>query len=664
MTTLRRLFGSRAEGIAHEAPFEQARRGNRRRLGVFVGTLLGVLLVGQAWNFSRPAEYRAQLRLQLTLPEVGRAGRSASAAYDTKLQLLNSRPLLARLAEALAAQGTPPVALGTDPAGQLQAMLSVQPAAGSEVVEVQAMGPDPRLLADALNALPEVVRRELASRQANEADAQVQAARQELQRLERTAAERRARLEAFRERTGVIAEREDNEAVAQLKNLNQALNVAVEKESATAARLKAVTEAAEQGKVSTLVRADPTLTVLETRASQLREQLKELERVYTPDFLAMDPQSRALRARLTELERQLAEQRVTSQRAALQSAQEDFASAQVQVERLRAQLRAARPELARTTTKLAEAKVFEDDLAQVEKARREVLERVTRLEADEQRRVAVVSVIEAAVAPATPFRPDYTRDAGLVLAVAALLALAVTGTVELFNRPPEPAAPGPTTVVLTPAWNAGRGGLAGPGAGLAPLPAPADEAPAALLPAPLQVLGQAEAAALVAAARGPTRFLCAAGLIGLTCAEALALRQRDLDRDSLRLQVGGAWARLVEVPPWLPATLEPGLPGDALIVRDAAGNAWSEADVESSLVGAALDAGLPCATALNWNVLRSTAVDWLVAQGARYAELPGLVGRVDTATLQALASRHPDTARRDAAGVDRLMPALRLDPPA
>ena len=48
-----------------------------------------------------------------------------------------------------------------------------------------------RLLADALNALPEVVRAELVSRQAREADAQLQVARQELQRLERTAAERR-----------------------------------------------------------------------------------------------------------------------------------------------------------------------------------------------------------------------------------------------------------------------------------------------------------------------------------------------------------------------------------------------------------------------------------------------------------------------------------------
>jgi len=49
-------------------------------------------------------------------------------------------------------------------------------------------------------------------------------------------------------------------------------------------------------------------------------------------------------------------------------------------------LGASRPALTKTSTRFAEAKVLEDDLAQVDKARRELLERVSRLEADEQRR--------------------------------------------------------------------------------------------------------------------------------------------------------------------------------------------------------------------------------------------------------------------------------------
>lgn len=107
MTTLRRLIGPLGADGPSGPPADHARVGNRRRLLVFGSTFLVTLVIGQIWNFSRPAEYRAHVRVQASLPEVGRAGRSASGAYETKLQLLNSRPLLARLADALAAQGTP-----------------------------------------------------------------------------------------------------------------------------------------------------------------------------------------------------------------------------------------------------------------------------------------------------------------------------------------------------------------------------------------------------------------------------------------------------------------------------------------------------------------------------------------------------------------------------
>ena len=79
-------------------------------------TFLVALLVGRVWNFSRPAEFRTSTRVQVNLPEVGRPGQSASAAFGTKLQLFDSRPMLARLAEALGAAGLPSDALGADPA--------------------------------------------------------------------------------------------------------------------------------------------------------------------------------------------------------------------------------------------------------------------------------------------------------------------------------------------------------------------------------------------------------------------------------------------------------------------------------------------------------------------------------------------------------------------
>ncbi|MGL6109920.1 MAG: hypothetical protein ACRC2B_07455, partial [Rubrivivax sp.] len=550
------------------------------------------------------------------------------------------------------------------PAGQLQSILQVLPVAGSEVIELQAVGTQPRLLADLLNTLPDVVRAELATRQWSEAEAQLASTRQELERLERGAAERRARLAAFRLRAGVLADHDDNEAVAQTKGLNQAINVAMEKEAAAAARLAAVTQAVEQGKSSTQARADPALSALETRAHQAREDLKELERTYTADFMAMDSRARALRSRLVELERQIIEQRVVSQKAALQSAQEDHTSAQAQVTRLRAQLGAARPALNKTASQLAEAKVIEEDLAQVERARREVLERVTRLEADEQRRVAKLTVVEAAVVPSVPFRPDHWRDAGIVLLAAALLALAATGTVEVFNRAPAVAAPAAsTTLVLAPGWEPRHAQLSGAAANAPALLARMDaETAVAALPAPISALDQPEAAALLAAASGPSRLLCAAGLMGLSAGEALAICPRDLDLAGQSLQVGGPWARRIPIPPWLTDALPKDQADDVPILRDAAGHAMVDADIAAMIISAALDAGIDRAATLNWDTLRNTCIDWLVDQGIRYGDLPKLVGRVDAASLQGLSARHAQAARRDLGQIDLLMPALKLAP--
>ena len=93
-------------------------------------TFLVALLVGRVWNFSRPAEFRTSTRVQVNLPEVGRPGQSASAAFGTKLQLFDSRPMLARLVPQAAQDRGVPEA----PALARRSL----PAPGSVVLEVCA----------------------------------------------------------------------------------------------------------------------------------------------------------------------------------------------------------------------------------------------------------------------------------------------------------------------------------------------------------------------------------------------------------------------------------------------------------------------------------------------------------------------------------------------
>jgi polysaccharide biosynthesis transport protein len=648
-----------------DPPPTSSGKGNRRRLLVFVGTFVAAMLIGQAWNLGRVDEYRTSTRLQVKLSDAaGSLDGATAATFANRVALVNSRPVLGRLAERMSALGMPLPGAVDQQVGALKSMLEVQPIAGSEVLQVLATGADARRVADVLNVLPEVIRAELSARQIQDADERLARARQELTRLESRAQERRAKLDQFRLRAGVLAERDDNEPVAMHKGLTTALNNAIEKEAAAAARLRALTEAVAEGRMSTTGRPDPTLSGLETKAHQVREDLREMERVFTPAFLQMDPKAQALRVRLAELERQIRQQREQGQTGALQAAREDLAGAQAQVARLREQRDLARPKLNKVNARLSDAKVLEDDLAQVEKARRDLLERVARLEANEQRRAAGVVVVEAAVAPTSPFQPDKFRDGLWVLGASLLGAALVMALVEVFNRPPPvmAASPGTTTVVLSPGW-AGAQALPHAGADARSLPYQPQPQPAgqALFGPAQQVLAQAEAAALVAATGGLDRVACALGLLGLTAEEALAVVRGDVMSERQQVQVRGPWARSIPAPAWLATSLSAGESSHALLC-DAVGQPMQWSDLQAMLVSGALDAGLPCGPALSWDVLRATCIDWLLGQGLRYSELTLLVGRVDVAQLSALSQREGVVPHRLAKDVEFLMPALRVDP--
>jgi hypothetical protein len=78
----------------------------------------------------------------------------------------------------------------------------------------------------------------------------------------------------------------------------------------------------ESGKTIARSKDDPTLANMEQRASQLRAKLREQDRNFTADYIALDPTARAERAQLAELEEQIKEQRITSQQMALSEAQD------------------------------------------------------------------------------------------------------------------------------------------------------------------------------------------------------------------------------------------------------------------------------------------------------------------------------------------------------
>lgn len=645
------------------------RRSNRRRLRVFLLVFLLVLVPGLVWNFMRPAEYMASARVQINPGRVaapasgGEAARS-EAELLTQAQKLTSRPLLEKVAGKLAGQGLE--LSGGDAAVQLQRMIRVVPIAGTEVVEVQAVGARPEQLATALNVLLEAYRDEMKATFGSESGESLDKARSEVERLTKAVQERRARLEAFRSENGVLSpERDENEAVAQVKGLATALNAANEKAAQAEARLLALRETVANGRGASAAKDDPTLAAMENRAAMTREELREMDRVYTPEYMNLDPRARALKTRLIELERQIDVQRVASQQAAVAAAEQERASARATVERLQAQINAQKAGIQSFSSRFTQVKSQEDDLAQIEKASRDAMERYALLEASDRSRQPGLKLLESASVPRRPFRPDYLADAAIVLGLAFGLGLLAMWFVELFHRQPPAKAPAATTtVIVPPQWGLpqqGQGGGVLPGAEPPVLSA---SAPAALgvLPAQAPIpreLSQSEASALLAAS-GDTRFMVALLLMGLTADEVTALRQQDLDAAAGALRIGGHARRTLAVPGAVLASA-PAASADpaAPLLKDASGAALSTADIESMVACAALDAGLSAAATVTADALRHTCIAWLVRQGLRFSDLAGMVGRPSAEALAFYAELAPDGPKRGAAEVEWPMPALR-----
>jgi succinoglycan biosynthesis transport protein ExoP len=654
---------------AHAEALGTATVGNRRRLLVFTITFAACLIGGMTWNLARPSVYRASARVELKVPGVparsdATAGGPVTSDFLSLAQTINSVPTLEAVMRKL-----PPGALAAaEPAegvAALRGMVDVHPIAGTDLLQLSATGRDPSVLAPIVDHLIAAFREELQTRYEAENQSGLGALREELGRLEKAAAERREQLEAFRSRAGLVStERDDSASVARHKGLTTALNTALEKQVTADARLGALQQAASAPGHAGRVREDPGLAAQDARLSALREELKEMERAYTPAFLAMDPRAIALRSRVSEVQRQIAQKRESSQQSALETAREDAEVARANVERLKVRLQAEQPGLRTFSSGFARSKHLEDDLAQVERARRDTIERLARIEASQRSRAPRMSLLERAQAPTQPHSPDRWRDGLLVSAAAFVTGLLAMGFVELFNRVPAPR-PAPTTTVVLPSPHllAGRGqALVHDSAGI---PLPLGHAPARPLlgHAPDgRELRQDEAMALIGAAQGAGQLACTLLLLGLDAEEAMSVRTADIDSATRLLSVGGPFPRHVVLPVWFPAAASASAGGDGWLLATASGDRWQRSDVDLAVACAAVDAGIASPSEVSVAVLRDTCIGWLVDQGVRFADLAAMVGRFGADTVASFGERAQRSSRRSASEIDRLMPAVRLAP--
>ena len=652
-----------------ESEADLAARGNRRRLRVFLATFLVVLTIGLVFTYSRPAEYRAQAKIAVrtaiavtslpaATPRSATVTTSASGANDGSLQteanILLSRPLIESMLGKLRQQGIEVPEFGSEPVSGIQAALAAESVADTPLINLTISGPQYAHLPAILNALIEAYSRQVFESYAASASSESGTLRQELEHLEQRLDDKKKVLEDFRQSADIVSgERDENQILARVKGLSVSLNLANEKIAEAEGRIRSLRESQAAGKATVRARDNPTLAALEARASQLRESLREQERIYTPQFMAMDPNVRGMHSRLADLERQIAEQRGSSGRLALAEAEQELAAYRQSRQRLQQQIAEERGAVHAFARTFSTFKSMEEELAQLEASRRSLSERLLRTETSETSRMPSIQVVEPASASTEPWRPNYSRDAGISVAVALAAGLLAVALIELFNRPPQGSAQ--STAQPQP-WITLLGHLPSRTG-----PTPLRQPVLPMLPRAMdgsRELSQDEVSELLRAMQEDDLPWAMLLLCGATQGEIRRVVESDLHDDGTTLRITGAHARTLTIPAALSrrleaATTHPDGPRDeAIMMPD------SDDELERRLICAAHDAGLDNPATVTPETLRHTCIAYLVRQGLRFSELDQIVGALPAEALREYAGLSPMGVRRTVTQIEPLMPAL------
>jgi succinoglycan biosynthesis transport protein ExoP len=679
-----------------------AQRANRRKLLVFAGTFLALAVIGLFYSYSRPAIYLAGARVQINPGAVqveaavstgGTQGANAPRSLLNELQVLTSRPLVKAVLEKMPGTLRDTASrLGADPVAVLQAGLQARVAEGTDVVEVSSRGPDAALAATLVNELVVAYIGQLNDAYAKTSGSSLTQISDEVTQLTQKVQTQRRQMEDFRLRHNIVSfEREENEVLGRIKGQTEALNKAQEKLAIAEGKLRAMTESAAVGRpIAAPVRSNVTLENLEQRASQAREELFELNRAYTPAYLAMDPRARAVKNRLAELERQIVNQRQSNgqvaqsdQSSALADARDEVNAARDTVARMAQQASGNRGALQQFAARFNEFRTMRDELAPLESLLRDATQRKARQEAGEAARRPSVRVVEPAFVPREPWQPQYARDAAIVLGGAFLLALLAMWVVELFNRVDAP----PTWVVSQPSSypspypgnpNYGLGYDSGQDnvAALAhrmPLAVEYDGRTTMLPPVihPRELL-QEELAGILSNASPTVRLFAHLLLRGVSPEEAVALRGSDINTAARTLHVASGRKDDVSCAAARDIPLDSALheviintfkitpAGDAQpLLGDANAKPVALNDLTTELLYAAHDAGVDQPAEVTPDALRHTCAAFLARQGIRMTDLARAIGQMSAAQAAIYSAMAPAGKRLGLELVERLMPAVR-----
>ena len=635
-----------------------SRERNRKRIGIFLATVVISLLISLSYTFLRPAVYESSAILLVTPPAIDeRASDVTNAQHvELELQFLTRHTLLSDVLDILSSDGSQVDVSGlTLP--DLQEMLAAVAVENTNLVELTARGADKYLLPVVLNTwidLYQAAHSEAVTEDSGSDTAEID---QQLAGLRQKVEGKREKLDLYRKEYDIVSmERDENRILRKLSGLTESLNKANEEKVAAQARLDAIRAAIAQGKPVATDHGRDSLTNLEQRLVEIQEELSDLEDEFTPRYMSADPQIKALVRKRDLLEKQIRNKREEGRQTALATAEQEVASTRQQVASLQRQLDEHKQQVMEFTTRFAEHEALQEELLQLETAYREAQDRQLQMQVNARGLYAQVALKERPFLPERPSHPDYLRDAGISVALSLLAGLLLLLLYDFLTRPAmQPVAHDIKQVFVASPENRIAGQVA-------PMTLPQTAAAPALEHQLPRELSQEEILSLFRAAATDIRLLMSCLLSGLDAEEARMLRWGDIDTQAGVICAGGDGGHTVPVTPPLMAAIADCRPPD----QDAVGTVWHDADGEplapdelaAMLLFTAHDAGLTRPPEVTPESVRHTYIGYLVRQGVRLNDLPVLVGPVPPGLLASYGAYSPPGAGMPLESVVAVYPAL------
>ena len=578
-------------------------------------------------------------------------------------ELLLGMPLLEATRRRLAGG---PDAPGAEPptVDDLHGMLSVQPVPDTNLVDLRARGPQRELLAPVVNAWIDAYQAQREQSVMESKDNTSTILQEEFDKLGQKVAAKRRALDQFRRSHDILTkDGGENQAMARLRGLNDALNKASEEEVNAAGKVEAIQQAIARGEPVVPPEEKKGLENLEKRAQDLREQVKDMKKRYLPQYVALQPQLKLIPEQLQQVEDSIEQMLEDGKREALGQAQQAQASAHRAVEQIQRQIQAHKKDAAEFTARFVEHEALATDLEQLEAVYRDTQSRLLQIEARPTEKYPQLQVVGRAYTPKDPVWPDYWRDSGIALAGSLATALLVLLIHDYLAR--REHAPAPTRLpdiqvfsvsenLLLQRRQDGTAALARPDF---VVPALEQDRTPALENLPRE-LSKPELRMMLNDSDLRTRQVLGLLLSGLTLEEAAALGPAGVDLDGDRLLVvGGPNPRSVPLAPRLKSWLAEAEPRPAW-----ADDSADPDDLAASIHCVASDAGVPQPETVDADAVRRGYMLYLIRQGMRLADLERVVGKLPAKTLAGFSRFSPAGPGLRFDSVPLIHPVLRAEP--